>query len=659
MMYENIPYQSFCWVIGTTSFRTAKLNLKIEEQLYLLSKFRESIENDKNAWVWNPQTQAQYYDYMHFHNFVTGDAPNKDKDAREKTSGLVDIGLLTKERKLTEVGEVLLAYAKDTTRESTNVLGLREDSFIYLRQILKTSLDIDGRKIRPLFVVIRCLVELKYLTVQEFTYLIPLITNQESFEIIIEAIKDLREQKVSISDVIYRVLISKNNYQRALQLWLDNEVSMDLITTIGMNRKSRDYDKPYVHVYNALYENFFLGNTNYVKLLETLNDLKNIKGEWRNLLFSSTAKSLISTNDPSCLSETNPFLNCADETEFKTQFFKYLHVLKAYKTLRDYYDLNRRYFNLTSIFVFEKTEIKLDILPSYYFRIVIKELFAEAFTEHDKLEQDIPLNEISPALDIDIRRVYELMEIELGEKITSVEQSYLYLRNQRNEQFNRLIDERFSDEVLIKLLRYFEERNDKKIEELVTDEANIPTIFEYITGIIWYKLSERQGNLINFLKLSLDTNLLPISHALGGVADIIYEYDETPHYPEHNLLIEVTLSDASNQRRMEMEPVSRHLGEHLIKNKNEKDYCVFVSTYLDQNVIYDFTYRRIIPFTKNGELIIGMKIIPLNTDHLRVLLQNKVKYSTIYKFFARHYDYELTPEWHQQLITELYQWEDF
>ena len=44
------------------------------------------------------------------------------------------------------------------------------------------------------------------------------------------------------------------------------------------------------------------------------------------------------------------------------------------------------------------------------------------------------------------------------------------------------------------------------------------------------------------------------------VMQILYEYEACTSYPKHSLLIEATLSDATNQRRMEMEPVSRHLG---------------------------------------------------------------------------------------------------
>ncbi|EGQ79769.1 hypothetical protein HMPREF9094_1188, partial [Fusobacterium animalis ATCC 51191] len=101
---KELKYKSFCWVIGTTSFRTAKLNLKIEQQLRLLDKFHKSI----NPWEWNNSTQEKYYDFMKNKEFISGDATRKDKDAREKTSGLVDIGLITEDRLLTTVGKKLL-----------------------------------------------------------------------------------------------------------------------------------------------------------------------------------------------------------------------------------------------------------------------------------------------------------------------------------------------------------------------------------------------------------------------------------------------------------------------------------------------------------------------------------------------------------------------
>ena len=115
----------------------------------------------------------------------------------------------------------------------------------------------------------------------------------------------------------------------------------------------------------------------------------------------------------------------------------------------------------------------------------------------------------------------------------------------------------------------FEERRDDEITAYVTDNADIPTIFEYILGIIWYKTSEREGKILDYMKLSLEADLLPKTHAAGGEADIVYEYQEKPGvYPAHTLLLEATLANSTAQRNMEMEPVSRHLGRHLLKTGN-------------------------------------------------------------------------------------------
>lgn len=193
-------------------------------------------------------------------------------------------------------------------------------------------------------------------------------------------------------------------------------------------------------------------------------------------------------------------------------------------------------------------------------------------------------------------------------------------------------------------------------EELVTDEAAIPTIFEYILGIIWYKVSERKGNILDFMKLSLEANLLPKTHAAGGYADIIYEYEACTSYPKHSLLLEATLADRTNQRRMEMEPVSRHLGDYRIRFNNPFDYSLFVSTYLDKNVVSDFRYRKIIPYTRDEETITGMKIISMDTDSLKKIIENKINYSYLYEVFDKYHEMDLDPlqtlNWHEDLLRE-------
>lgn len=649
----SIPYQSFCWVIGTTSFRMAKLNLKIEEQLLLLDEFYNGIIKNSD-WNWNNELQEKYYDFMKDKKFVAGDAKRKDKDAREKTSGLVDIGLITDDRLITEAGRELLSLASNGNFKINNLFNINSDSFVYLRQLLKTSIDVNGSMVRPFIITVKCLTELGYLSYDEFTYFVPLIKDEESAKEIISDIKLYRENKIELDEIIYKRLIQMPNYQLAKETIVTSDIDEDLICLIGMNRKSRSYDKPYYKLYENIKNIFIDGGNDYESLLKSAKEINQKPGIlWRNLIFKTTNIGVIRKHGASSINNQCPFLNCKSEQDLKETFFKYLHVFKAKATLSDYFDLNRRYFNITDTIIFEDSMIKLDMIPKYFFKEIMDNLYKDAFKKDDNLQINVKLETISSAFEIDINKVYESLSKDLGITLTSPEQAATYVNDERYRRFNEMIDKRFSDSVLIELLNCFENRNDKRIEELVTDEATIPTIFEYILGIIWYKVSERQGNILDFMQLSLEANLLPKTHAAGGYADIIYEYEACLAYPKHALLLEATLADGTNQRRMEMEPVSRHLDDYRIRFNNPFDYSLFVSTYLDKNVISDFRYRKIIPYTRDEETITGMKIISMDTDSLKKIIENNIKYKYLYEVFDKYYEMPLdTADWHTGMIKE-------
>ena len=653
MVKKSIPYQSFCWVIGTTSFRTAKLNLKIEAQLLLLDEFYNEIIKE-SSWNWNNELQEKYYDFMKDRAFLTGEAKRKDKDAREKTSGLVDIGLITEDRLITDAGRELLKITSSGDFETNNVFNINSDSFIYLKQLLKTSINVSGSIVRPYIAVVKCLMELEFLSYDEFTYFVPLIRDNKSAKQIISDIKLYREGKILPEEIIYKRLMQMENYKLAQEEFIASNVDENLICLVGMNRKSRNYDKPYYKLYENLKKVFLDGENIYESLLNSAKNINQKPGTlWRSLLFKTTNIGVIRKNGKSSIHEQCPFINCRNETELKEVFFKYLHVFKAMATLSDYFDLNRRYFNITDTLIFEDRMIKLDMIPKYYFKEIIDVLYKETFSIDNNLRANVSLETISEAFKLDISKVYVALSKDLGISIKSPEQAATYVNDERYRRFNTLIDKKFNDSVLVELLNCFEIRDDKRIEEIVTDEATIPTIFEYILGIIWYKVSERQGNILDFMKLSLEANLLPKTHASGGYADIIYEYEACTSYPKHSLLLEATLADGTNQRRMEMEPVSRHLGDYRIRYNNPFDYSLFVSTYLDKNVISDFRYRKIIPYTRDEETITGMKIISIDTNSLKKIIKNKVKYKYLYEVFNKYHEMPLeTEDWHNVMIKE-------
>lgn len=649
----SIPHKSFCWSLGTTSFRTKDFNRTIEEQLVLLNEFWQLAENQAANWSGNNELQARYYDFMQAKGFVEGNAKNKPKDAREKTSGLVDIGLIADNRKLSNAGQTLLHISTANDFASDNQFQIAKDSFIYLKQLLKTSYTIDGHTVRPFIILIYFLTNFNYLTLDEFTYLIPLCVNPTAQDDIFNGIKQLRCNHCTIDDIIMNRLMKMPNYITALEYLLKNKVTEELICEIGLNRKSRQYDKPYFKLYNALYNVFVNGDINGLSDVYTATRDINIGKWWRNYLFDTISKAAIKISPSEHLRQTI-FNNVADENGFKEAFFKIMHLFKAKATLADYFDLNRRYIKTTDIILFEDAAVKLDIIPKHFFKSVIDRLYSEIFVPSELLYDNCRMEDIAECLVADDTTIINGINEELGIRVTTIGAARAALEDNRYRRLQHLIDTHFTDEKLLLLLDYFEARSDTEIRSMVTDNADVPTIFEYVLGILWYKASERQGKILDYMKLSLDADLLPKTHAAGGEADIVYEYNETENYPKHTLLLEATLADSTNQRRMEMEPVSRHLGQHLIHTDNPNSYCVFVTNYLNINVIADFRGRKTMPFYDShdySKYVSGMKIIPLQTSELKRIVTESITYKELFPLFEEAFDSDLPPhEWYEKCI---------
>jgi hypothetical protein len=133
-------------------------------------------------------------------------------------------------------------------------------------------------------------------------------------------------------------------------------------------------------------------------------------------------------------------------------------------------------------------------------------------------------------------------------------------------------------------------------------------------------------------------------------------FEKSPVYPTHSLLLEATLTDRTNQRRMEMEPVSRHLGNYVLRTKNLNSYCVFVTNDLNINVVSDFRgrkHQRYYDITDDNNFVDGMKIIPLQIDDLKNIIENQIYYEKLYKIFETAFKSGLAPrEWRNTCIVE-------
>lgn len=643
-------FKTYSWVIGTTSFRVKEINYKIEEQLRALKEL--FTEHPGKKWR---DLQIAYYDKISEKGIITGDAPRKDKDAREKTSGLKELGLITDLRHLTEAGEEILHLVEHDEIQQTNDFMIDADALIYLKQLLKLYVRDSEFKIRPFVALLYLLDKLDYLTDEEFTFLLPLCKNKEDVKRMVNLIESHRKGELSINKVILTYMNGMENYRRALHYFLDTDVITDgVICEVGMNRKSRKFDAPYYELYTALRQAALAPSLSEVEMKAILNALKKLKkpsARWKALIVGqnkSTRQQLeyFRRNFPRTRLKTE------NEKVFRKLFFQYMHLFKWKANLEEYADLNKRYFSLADVLLFQDEKVELTLFPKYFFHLCIDELLEEDINPL-LLPRNISLEEISPALKVKTENVIALVSKKTGQ-VLDLPSMRNHFQREKERQLQILIDEKFSKEQLIYLFDLIDKRDDKMVQAYVTDNADVPTIFEYLLGISWYHISGQSFHLMDSWNLSLDANLLPKRHAGGGDADILIDYPATDVYPRHKLMLEATLTNSTNQRRAEMEPVSRHLGILKARNPETECYAAFVSNHLDTNVIVDLRSRKNVPFHDRATdtWVSNNKIIPLNTENIKTMLKKEIYYSKVYRFFAKAYESEVPYQnWYEETIN--------
>lgn len=657
-MLEDIKFQSYCWSLGTTSFRVKDLNFKIERQLQILKELWN--ENPNVRWNGNNLIQEEYYNKMLQKNFITGEANNKPKDARQKTSGLVQIGVIDDNRHITEIGEKIIDIVEQENFKSDNIFNINKDSYLYLKQLLKLQMTDNGINVKPLAVLLYFLSELGYLTKDEFTYILPLCTNREYIDIMLENIKKYRNNQKTIEDIIQNKMENMSNYKAAIDFIKENGVNgIDEFSIIDMGRKGTKYVEPMYNFFEALYR---ISKKDFdEEALDTI--IKFIKKQtkknskvakyWKEYLRYSSK--MLTEEYLEDIKEI-PLFNFKNKTEYTIEFFKVMHTAKWKATLEDYADLNKRYISLSDIVIFEDDKIELDVFPKYFFLNISKEIVNTEILDKDEynnfISTDIELNKIYECLNVNVDEIIYQIQADYPDRVVNKDSIKTFIEDEKLRRFNELIDNKFNENQLVQLFTYIENNDRSAINEYVDWNSDVPTIFEYILGITWYRFSNRSGNILEYMKLSLDANLLPKTHAAGGTADIVYEYNKTNNYPEHKVLLEATLTESTSQRKNEMEPVSRHLMREIQENDNDDTYAVFVANILQEEVLSDFRSRKNYQFRGKNSVKSGLKIISLSIRDIIKLINIKIQYSKLYKIFDEAYkDTNINDlEWYEKLV---------
>ena len=517
---------------GNTSLRVKNLLYNFESQLLLFEQLFSNAD-ESEIWANDSELQLRYLELLEQHNLL--ESKNKTthlgtKDARVKSAPLDDYNLVKrKDKQITPQGYELLNLIKNQSYKTNNeFLQIDLISLFFLKATLNFS--------KSPFLLQKYLEVFKEfggnLSLEVFM-LLPLINN---FKNTADFITQIKNKALLVNVLQY------NENDSQLDEFLNDLRTNSLKTAYFKTAKG---EKTALNIIKVLQEILLpfreSKNTEILKKLLNSNEYM----EFKRLYLRYLTKQNKETDK---IRDIEKFCE-GDLEEFGKRFFNFIFETRMRANLQDYLDLNRRYLNLTGIFEFDGDKVSLNAI----FALILKH------SKYNEILEKIAQNESSSELLSEYFEDKEFKEHFKALGIINSQELKNYKQNLDKERLKNLLETQFKKEKIIKILELFNDRkNDAKIFNKVTTEASIPTIFEYIIAIAWYYIDSHNIERILKAGLSLDSNLLPKSHAVGGNADFIYSYDN------HYLMIEVTLTQSTNQRRAEMESVSRHLGNLLL-----------------------------------------------------------------------------------------------
>lgn len=544
--------------------------------------------------------------------------------ARHYSSNLCKLGLCTSNRVITDAGYSFLGdkFKKDEIEE---LLPLNNANISILRQLLKLkifTIDINGKRkfYSPLKMALYLLLQDKYQIDNEmFSVIVQSLSpyrNNLDIDTIIEQYKDNNKQ-------VYEL-----NYEVPSVFEKNELISFEDFNKYIKNSKSSKIVNDYYELYLALYK-FNLQRTefNFVKLTDLLKD-ENKKDKYKKAF--GFGKNIFEHIDGISLYGMNSFLLYNSENEllkiegFNSNFYSRYIISKYLDQAREYSDTTKRMLKATGLFRFDKA------LPILSYKEILSQIFdinelkktifgTVSNDEYMKYEGNDSLNcyyysnhSITEILSFDFNKTSEV--IDNIEKEYGVEREKLVgtVKDKTNADFINHINEKYTKEQILKILKLFDDRaNDKIIKKLVNPEASVPTIYEYIIAIAWYYISDKQMDLFDSLNLTLNSEFEPILHAGGGMGDIVVKYNDLI------VMLEVTLMDKNSQKRGEQEPVLRHSIDLKSNFMNVETITFFIANQLDFNTLSVWKSAANSYYeSKNKTYINGVKIMAFTNSEL-------------------------------------------
>ncbi len=541
---------------------------RLQEELKRHPEFKSAVERADMEWL-----QKNILSFQKL--FKQFDLGIEDR-ARHYISNLVKLGFTDENRLISPVGELLLDLKKLKKDELESMLPIDGVNVVYLRQLLKLRLfTVDREKFySPFALAIYALLRRKRLSENAFLELVQGLSPYSNFDDI-EAYVDNYKEGGVVSDIAIEMPeVTLSTIRMAEADFRD----------IYKNRKSASAVDVYWRFYNLVWDYVGLPSVNTVDKLLTYYEnnkpmLNKAFGCGQNIFSQRTGE--------------RPTLdNFAEQYKkmFTTSINQYLYrkfsLSKILDQIREYSDTTKRIFKATGIISFDNGFVELayrELCACIFEEKVMKEKITGCISEelHSQYEcySDYEDTIYSYFCSVtSLSQVFEYYEEETKQVENNIQKEFpgvavenipAVVTERRKREFVEFIEKNYPAGRVKELLRLFcDRKNDKIIKMEVSQDATVPTIYEYIVGIAWYYFSGKRIDLLDSYNLTLSADFEPLVHAGGGQGDIvIYENNKV-------VMIEATLMNANSQKRGEWEPVLRHsinlkINEETAKTERE------------------------------------------------------------------------------------------
>ena len=578
--------------LGDTSFRRKTLLDDYKTLLPILRKHNILFPN------WNNDSQIAYYQEVMTETdlFERSESDDPAKRSRTLTNALIKSGLINDKRKLSEVANNWIDNKIESFDELEKALGISKDNLVFFRQFMKLRVyDDSNNYFYPFRVALKFLTKYQNVPEADFLVLLHSISSNDSESKILALVEDY--SKVAKNNQTFGEYVAEHFSDSSVDgfnaelLFSNTEFDTELFYRLFSNRKTPASQLDYLDfVTNLLNYKREKSIDNLKKLLESSKKSSVKKAFGFNKLPFELKKNVQDFDEAN---QENELLD-SDNTKIYFQFSS----SKKYDLVREYKDMTKRSFNLTGIISFANGLVNLENRD--VIEIIISNIDLSGNEKYSNYEtnlnsafyKDLATTKILGLDALEISHLREKIVVLLGtENIDTA------VKNQKENKFRSIIEKEFPKTTIQELLPMFITREDDKIQEIVTDLAKVPDIFEYVLAIAWFYLSDADYSIIDSLNLPLDGNFRPLGHAAGGDGDIII------NYPDLTVMLEATLMKKNVQKRGELEPVIRHTTNLAIRSENQVK-TIFVADELDDNVINIFRASSYIELEGTNDVIL-------------------------------------------------------